>query len=101
MSSAAAMIGTLRVKINGHTCKGSSSTSSISVASLLNRAQLLKKRICSSRSKFSLLRIDPSSLLSPSLRKTEGLNPKQQRPVPVPKETIHSEKQTGVNANSI
>ena len=46
----------LRGPANGYTYKGSNSTI---FASLLSRGQLLKQIICSSRSKFFPLRVDP------------------------------------------
>ena len=47
------------VKVNGQIFKGSKSAIFIS-ASFLIRGQLFKERICSSRSKFFPLRVDPS-----------------------------------------
>ena len=46
------------VKVNENTFKGSNSSSFIFV-SLIIRGQLLKERICSSRSKFFSLRVYP------------------------------------------
>ena len=43
------------IKVNGDTCRRSNSTR---FASLLSRGQLLKRRICSSKSKFFPLRSD-------------------------------------------
>ena len=45
-------------KVNGYTFRGSNSVFFSFFASLLNGAQLLMERICSSRSKFFSLRVD-------------------------------------------
>ena len=47
----------LLVKMNGYTFRGNNSTVSF-LTPLLNRDQLLKQRICSSRSKFFSLKVD-------------------------------------------
>ena len=44
--------------MNGYAFKGSKSVTLI-FASLCNKSQLLKERICSWRSKFLLVRVDP------------------------------------------
>ena len=46
------------IKMYGYTFRGNNSVT-FSFASLLNRGQLSKERICSSKSKFYRLRVDP------------------------------------------
>ena len=48
----------LPLKMNGYTSRGSSSAIT-TFSSLFSEGQLIKERICSSRSKVFLLRVDP------------------------------------------
>ena len=69
-----------RFKVNGYTFKGSNSCIFI-FASHLIRGQLLKERICSSRSKFFPLRVDPFGRASSS----REANRKSQKLIPLAK----------------